>query len=152
MSIQQPPPQQQQQPVVLYPNTVTRQTPSSHSNGSFGTVFIVLAVIVVISAIACCLGRICNKRLNKQKANNKTNLQHSQHNPNFRPKERGRERESDVEFGFEKGFSAAGPTNINGSAPRGHKPFGNGHFSGHNTRGDHTNTSVGDHGEPNAGP
>ncbi|CAK9182749.1 unnamed protein product [Ilex paraguariensis] len=34
------------QPVEVYPNTVTRQ-PSSHSNGSFGAVFIVLAVIVV---------------------------------------------------------------------------------------------------------
>ncbi|KAF2286654.1 hypothetical protein GH714_023246 [Hevea brasiliensis] len=57
--------QPQQQPVVVYPNTVSGQPPPashSHSNGSFGTVFIVLAVIIVISAIACCLGRLCNKR------------------------------------------------------------------------------------------
>ncbi|KDO82406.1 hypothetical protein CISIN_1g028436mg [Citrus sinensis] len=58
--------QQPQQPGLVYPNTVTGQPPavssSSHSNGSFGTVFIVLAVIIVISAIACCLGRLCNRR------------------------------------------------------------------------------------------
>ncbi|KAL9353273.1 hypothetical protein Peur_055953 [Populus x canadensis] len=149
MSTQQPQQQQQQQqqqqPVVLYPNTVARQAPSSHSNGSFGTVFIVLAVIVVISAIACCLGRICSKRQNKQKVNNnKQNLQHSQHTPTFHPKER----ESDLEFGFDKGFPTARNSNMKGSDPRGHKPFGNGHFSG---RGE-TNTSAGDHGEPNAAP
>ncbi|KAJ6898184.1 hypothetical protein NC652_024876 [Populus alba x Populus x berolinensis] len=148
MSTQQPQQQQQQQqqqPVVLYPNTVARQASSSHSNGSFGTVFIVLAVIVVISAIACCLGRICNKRLNKQKVNNnKLSQQHSQHNLTFRPKER----ESDLEFGFDKGFPEARHANMKGSDPRGHKPFGNGHFSG---RGE-TNTSAGDHGEPNGAP
>uniref|UniRef100_A0A7N0VJB8 Uncharacterized protein n=1 Tax=Kalanchoe fedtschenkoi TaxID=63787 RepID=A0A7N0VJB8_KALFE len=36
--------------------------PSHHSNGSFGTVFIVLAVITVISGLACFIGRLCNKR------------------------------------------------------------------------------------------
>lgn len=143
---QQPPPPQ---PVVLYPNTVSKQAPPSHSNGSFGTVFIVLAVIVVISGIACCLGRICNKRLNKQKVSNDkpSSLRLSQHTPSFGPRERGR----DLEIGFDKGFTAA--RHGNGSDPaRGHKPFGKGHFSGHNARGE-ANTSAGDHqGAPSAGP
>ena len=144
MSTQQP---QQQQPVVLYPNTASRQAPSSHSNGSFGTVFIVLAVIVVISGIACCLGRICNKRQNKPKVNNEkpSSLRLSQHTPSFGPRERGR----DLEIGFDMGFTAA--RHANGSDPRGHKPFGKGHFSGHNARGE-ANTSAGDQGEPRAGP
>ncbi|GLT86451.1 hypothetical protein SLE2022_045910 [Rubroshorea leprosula] len=64
--IQQP---QTQQPVVVYPNPVMgRQAPPSpHSNGSFGHVFIVLAVIIAISAISCFLGRLCNRRFSKQK-------------------------------------------------------------------------------------
>ncbi|KAJ6721871.1 hypothetical protein OIU85_024911 [Salix viminalis] len=142
MSTQQPLQQQQPpaQPVVLYPNTVSKQAPSSHSNGSFGTVFIVLAVIVVISGIACCLGRICNKRLNKQKVSNDkpSSLRLSQHTPSFGPRERGR----DLEIGFDKGFTAA---------RHGNKPFGKGHFSGHNARGE-ANTSAGDQGAPSAGP
>ncbi|MBA0805497.1 hypothetical protein Gohar_005010, partial [Gossypium harknessii] len=73
---------QPQQPVVVLPNTVPGQAPPSHnhSDGSFGTVFIVLAVIIVISAIACFLGRLCNRGKNQTKP--------SDHNHNFGPKER----------------------------------------------------------------
>ncbi|KAJ9169557.1 hypothetical protein P3X46_017737 [Hevea brasiliensis] len=125
--------QPQQQPVVVYPNTVTGQPPPafhSHSNGSFGTVFIVLAMISVISAIACCLGRLCNKRT-QGNTHSKPSKQ-SQPNPNVRPKERGkerergREREGDLEFGFEKGFPKGRPGG-NGDG-RGHKPSENGHM------------------------
>lgn len=122
--------QPQQQPVVVYPNTVSGQPPPashSHSNGSFGTVFIVLAVIVVISAIACCLGRLCKKRQgNRQSKPSKQ----SQQNPSFRQKERGREREreGDVEFGFEKGFQTERPSGGNGDGRGGHKLSENGHM------------------------
>ncbi|KAF7829356.1 Transcription factor bHLH90 [Senna tora] len=81
---------QQQQPAQVYPTTttVTNQPPNSHhsnGNGSFGTVFIVLAVILVISALACFLGRLCNRRQQNQ---NPAHL--------FRPKE------GDVELGLDK--------------------------------------------------
>lgn len=89
MSLVQPQQQPQQQPIVVYPNTVTNRPPSHHSDGSFGAVFMVLAIIIVISAIACFLGRMCNKRLNKQKPK-----QAPDHN--FGPKE------ADVEFGNHK--------------------------------------------------
>ncbi|KVH97816.1 uncharacterized protein LOC112523497 [Cynara cardunculus var. scolymus] len=51
---------QQQMPVV-YPVSDTVPTSNNSSNGSYGAVFIVLAVIVVVSAIGCFLGRLCNK-------------------------------------------------------------------------------------------
>ncbi|KAJ6313379.1 hypothetical protein OIU77_014813 [Salix suchowensis] len=136
--LQQPPPAQ---PVVLYPNTVSRQAPSSHSNGSFGNRF-------YSSGSDCCYIRICNKRLNKQKVSNDkpSSLRLSQHTPSFGPRERGR----DLEIGFDRGFTAA--RHGNGSDPaRGHKPFGKGHFSGQNARGE-ANTSAGDQGAPTAGP
>ncbi|PIN25112.1 hypothetical protein CDL12_02150 [Handroanthus impetiginosus] len=51
-----------QQPLYNpYPNPVIRQPSSPHSNGSFGPVFIVLAIIVVVSGIACVLGRLCSR-------------------------------------------------------------------------------------------
>ncbi|KAL4348358.1 hypothetical protein GQ457_17G013390 [Hibiscus cannabinus] len=81
--------QPQQQPAVVYPNNVP---PShSHSNGSFGPVFMVLAVIAVISAIACFIGRMCNRRRDQTRPSQKSQNQ----NHDFRPKER------DVELGFD---------------------------------------------------
>ncbi|PSS28625.1 Protein FAM117A like [Actinidia chinensis var. chinensis] len=50
-----------QQPDLVYPNTVTNQPPSHSSNGSFGTVFIVLAVIVALAALACCFRWLCDR-------------------------------------------------------------------------------------------
>ncbi|KAK2977752.1 hypothetical protein RJ640_016141 [Escallonia rubra] len=95
------------QPVEVYPNTVTRQQPSHNSNGSFGTVFIVLAVIIVISAIACFLGRLCNRRFNQSKANKQKQAVH--------PKEREAKQKhgfppgdgGDIEFGFDKRMPSA---------------------------------------------
>uniref|UniRef100_A0A5B7APX8 Transmembrane protein n=1 Tax=Davidia involucrata TaxID=16924 RepID=A0A5B7APX8_DAVIN len=116
-----------QQPVLVYPNTVTSE-PSSHPNGSFGTVFIVLAVIVVISAIACCLGRFFNRHYQHLKAK-----QNSQNHPS-RPKGEARQnhtfdpKEGDIEFGFDKGIQTGKPVG-NGNS-RGHKPSENGEFKG----------------------
>ncbi|XVE85079.1 hypothetical protein DITRI_Ditri17bG0063400 [Diplodiscus trichospermus] len=106
---------QTQQPVVVYPNTASGKAPPSHSHsdGSFGTVFIVLAVIIVISAIACFLGRLCNRRLSRTKPSNQNQ------NHNFRPKE------SDIEFGFDGRIPSAKPTD-HGNNGKGYKMPGNG--------------------------
>ncbi|KAI3408327.1 uncharacterized protein J3R85_020318 [Psidium guajava] len=60
-----PPPPPPPQPFMAYPNTFARPPPTqqhSHLSGSFGKVFFVLVIILAVSAIACCLGRICNRR------------------------------------------------------------------------------------------
>lgn len=88
-----------------YPNPeMSRQ----HSNGSFGPVFAVLAVIVVISAVACVVGRLCSKRGHRVKeAAHHPKLQsgglglgpkewESRQKPNFNMKN------GDIEFGFDK--------------------------------------------------
>lgn len=102
-------PQTQQQPVVVYPNTVPGQataTPShSHSDGSFGTVFIVLAIIIVISAIACFLGRLCNKRMSRSSSqSSKPSKKKQTQTHDFCPKA------EDIEFGFDGRAPAAKPT------------------------------------------
>lgn len=99
MSSQLQQPYVSQQPLMVNPNTVTGQPqpPSrSHSDGSFGMVFVVLAVIFVISAIACCLGQFCNRRTKantgkKQPKQARLTAQHG--HPS---------KEHDVEFGFGK--------------------------------------------------
>ncbi|KAB2624733.1 hypothetical protein D8674_016393 [Pyrus ussuriensis x Pyrus communis] len=114
-------------PVLVYPNNVNKQPSSSHhSNGSFGTVFIVLAVIIVISAIACFLGRLCNRRLNSSRP-------HRQPQHNFRPKkEAGRPDggggDHHMEFGRAPSFRA-GPKVADGRGSMNHhhnKPHHNG--------------------------
>ncbi|CAM8882236.1 unnamed protein product [Rhodiola kirilowii] len=108
--------QQQQQPVLVYPNVVNVQPHSQalqHSKGSFGASFIVLAVIIVVSATACFLSRLCNKR--GQKKNHKEPKQEKNHkqkkgqgggggppypiHPTF-PPQQSRRKEMDMEFGF----------------------------------------------------
>ncbi|XP_042496264.1 uncharacterized protein LOC122075335 [Macadamia integrifolia] len=110
MSLVLPPPPP---PGVVYPNTVSPST-TSHSKGSFGTVFIVLAAIIVISAIACIIGRLCNRRSSRPK-----NRRESQDH-NFHPKPRQESqdhtfhpKEGDLEFGFKKGTLTSKP-NVNG--------------------------------------
>ncbi|CAL0314064.1 unnamed protein product [Lupinus luteus] len=98
MNLQLEPLQQQQQPVQVYPDTVTDQSPSYHSNGSFGSVFIVLAIIVAISAVACCLGRFCSRVRNQKHAKQQ---KQQNHHHNTRPKE------VDIEFGFDKKIAAS---------------------------------------------
>ncbi|KAG2303691.1 hypothetical protein Bca52824_032342 [Brassica carinata] len=108
--------QQMQQPVVVYPNAYTTQNayPSSSSSpaysssvsrGSFATVFIVVAVILVLSAVACIFGRLCNrisrgarqhhsKRPKREKGS--STKSHEIRPVEFEPRERG-----DLEFGMD---------------------------------------------------
>lgn len=119
----QPLMQQQQQPVQVYPTSVTYESPPHHSNGSFGSVFVVLAIIIVISAVACCLGRLCNRRGHSHGHNQKhvkpqkQQQQQQQNHHNFRPKE------VDIEFGFDKRIAASKPNGAGAGAGRGIKPL-----------------------------
>ncbi|MCL7044340.1 hypothetical protein MKW94_030122 [Papaver nudicaule] len=99
-------------PPIIYPNTVTGQPASHHSRGSFGPVFVVLAVVVVLSAVACIIGQICARRFshskhqqNKNSHNhpkykqNKDSHRHPKH-PMMEPAGLHDAEESDIEFGF----------------------------------------------------
>ncbi|PSS32812.1 SNF2 domain-containing protein [Actinidia chinensis var. chinensis] len=97
------------QPLVVYPDNATKQAPS-HLNGSFGAVFIVLAVIVVLSATACFLSRLCSRRLHKQQQHHpKAHSPRPKEKPNKAP----RDREGDIEFGFGKGANPAAKQDAN---------------------------------------
>ncbi|KAG6573739.1 hypothetical protein SDJN02_25566, partial [Cucurbita argyrosperma subsp. argyrosperma] len=113
-------PQQPQQAALVYPSsTAGVKPPSHHSNGSFGAVFIVLAVIVVLSALACFLGRLCNRRVvNQRRKPEKTHGgSHSRgKEPKLHP-----DKEGDIEFGFDS-------RNPNGKAS--FPPGGNGGYKG----------------------
>ncbi|OVA16999.1 hypothetical protein BVC80_9043g43 [Macleaya cordata] len=103
---------------VVYPNAVTTQ-PTSHSKGSFGPVFAVLAVVIVLSAIACFIGQLCARRFSHPK----------QPKRDSHPKQPRRDRnfhheEGDIEFGFKNGMPTGKPAG-NGET-RGPKPAGNG--------------------------
>ncbi|KAL1807259.1 hypothetical protein DCAR_0833125 [Daucus carota subsp. sativus] len=80
---------------------MTRPAAAHHSHESFGTVFIVLAVIVVISAIACVLGRICSRRQGHPKGAYRSRDKEPRQNHHSQPKE------GDIEFGFDKRFSSS---------------------------------------------
>ncbi|KAL8106326.1 uncharacterized protein LOC141676675 [Apium graveolens] len=130
-----------------FPNQVMpRPAAEHHSHESFGTVFIVLAVIVVISAIACVLGRIGSRRQGHPKGAYLSKDKEAKQNHHAHPKE------GDIEFGFDKRFSSSkvaanedfGPPNMkfgfdkrfpSGKGPtneelRGPKAFHNGAASG----------------------
>ncbi|KAI3817543.1 hypothetical protein L1987_11338 [Smallanthus sonchifolius] len=139
--------QQADQPPLVYP--VSETNPPSHrpSDGSFGEVFIVLAVIVVVSAVACFLGRLCNKRYNKSKPSKRgrhTKGKDTKPNHNvFHTKD------GDIEFGFDKRFSSAkvaanGEPNIGPNMGR-HDSFGEPNMGPHLGR-------PNSFGEPNMGP
>ncbi|PNX78293.1 hypothetical protein L195_g034270 [Trifolium pratense] len=98
---QQPQPQQ---PVQVYPKTGTNQPPPHHSNGNFGTVFIVLAIILVISVVACLLGRLCNRRnYNNNQSRQHNSLQRRPAKPNRQQQIHDFEtREGDIELGVDK--------------------------------------------------
>lgn len=124
---------QPQQPVLVYPNSEAGQPYSHHSSdGSFGMVFVVLAVVIAVSAIACFLGRLCNRRYQTDQKPAKRN----QHQP--RTKEAG-----DIEYGFDKKIPAS-KTAGNGGSRGGHKPTQNGR-----ERGEMKPTALGR--EPRAG-
>ncbi|KAL3726533.1 hypothetical protein ACJRO7_031434 [Eucalyptus globulus] len=106
MSLQllQPAPPPPPQTVTVFPDTFTRPQPSSssqqhsHSSGSFGTVFMVLAIVLAVSAIACCFGRFCNRRSRTD-------------DPSAKQTRRPHPRENDIEFGFDgRTRTGANPT------------------------------------------
>ncbi|KAJ8439541.1 hypothetical protein Cgig2_007058 [Carnegiea gigantea] len=119
--------------MVVYPTTMTTTTTStnednpSQASGSFGMVFVVLAIILVVSAVACVLGRFCTKKSNKshqpkahkqqshgashhhKQGHNHTNhyKPNHGHNPHQKndnhhgPKHgKGRPKDPDLEFGY----------------------------------------------------
>ncbi|CAI9761754.1 unnamed protein product [Fraxinus pennsylvanica] len=129
------------QPVdQVYPNSGTLNQPSSNSNGSFGPVFIVLAVVLVVSAIACVFGRLCNRkdhRRSKEHHSGKVEHHRGKAKPvrghDLGPKEwESRQKPSfkdvDIEFGFDKRTPTA-KVAAHGD-PRGPKPPQNGGFKG----------------------
>ncbi|XP_028796237.1 RNA-binding protein FUS-like [Neltuma alba] len=122
MSFQVQPQAQPQQPVQVYPATVTTQPPSHHSNGSFGTVFIVLAVILVISLLACFLGRLCSRRRHPESyggghhGHKPYKQQNMNQNPNPSQNYQFRPQEGDVELGFDKRIPTTKP-NGHGNGP-----------------------------------
>ncbi|KAG6601504.1 hypothetical protein SDJN03_06737, partial [Cucurbita argyrosperma subsp. sororia] len=151
--------QQQQQPALVYPNTAavgSQPPPSHHSNGSFGAVFIVLAVILVISTVACFLGRLCNRRAENQRA--KPEKTHGGARPRGKEPKLHPDKEGDIEFGLDlrnpngkgkapsggnggtkgNGHGPNGPNGPNGHS-HGFKPFENGqikHADDHHHEGD----------------
>ncbi|MED6184438.1 hypothetical protein PIB30_047449 [Stylosanthes scabra] len=102
---------QPQQPAQIYPTNIVANQKPHESNGSFGTVFIVLAIILVISVVACVLGRLCNKRYSNRHSHHSHDPRHSSHlhvkpnrqqihNNNVHPREV--EEEEDIEYGVDK--------------------------------------------------
>jgi hypothetical protein len=52
----------QRQPVVTDPERIVAQNATSNSNNSFTPVFIVLAIIAVVSVASCIIGQFCSRR------------------------------------------------------------------------------------------
>ncbi|KAF5793566.1 hypothetical protein HanXRQr2_Chr08g0317851 [Helianthus annuus] len=98
--------QQTDQPPLVYPVS-SETSPPSHpqTDGSFGAVFIVLAVIVAISTIACFLGRLCNKRYNNSKPSKRS--RHIQEKDMKPSRNAFQTKDGDIEFGYDKRFSSA---------------------------------------------
>ncbi|KAK8561117.1 hypothetical protein V6N13_149703 [Hibiscus sabdariffa] len=108
-----------EQPLVMNPNGVSSgqgallPSQSSHSDGSFGTVFAVLAVIIVVSSIACFLGRLCSRHMNQTKPT-KQNRKHD-------PRHKG----IDVELGFNGPIRTPKPTGHGGDRIKRFEMLGN---------------------------
>ncbi|KAI3516233.1 hypothetical protein L2E82_09104 [Cichorium intybus] len=101
--------QQSEQTPLVYPVSETSPPPHRQSDGgSFGAVFIVLAVIVVVSAVACFLGRMCNKRHNKSKPPKHGHAARGPKEKDMKPNRNAfQTKDGDIEFGFDKRFSSA---------------------------------------------
>lgn len=108
------------QPIDVYPsyNPVIKSQPdSSHSDGSYGPVFIVLAVIFVIGVAACVLGRLCSRRRHHDDGPRRhpPKSDAAVHSHGLGPKEwEGKEKprialreRADIEFGVDKRFPSA---------------------------------------------
>lgn len=99
----------QSQPADVYPSPNIPTQSSSHSNGSFGPVLIVLGVILVLLLISIVLGRICNRRYHSSKGERSRG--HSSHKKAKTAKPNGKFHHQagggDIEFGFDKRFASA---------------------------------------------
>ncbi|XP_047323995.1 translation initiation factor IF-2-like [Impatiens glandulifera] len=127
-------------PTLLYPygepaaQTITRpysNPRTTTTTGSFGSVFIVLSVIIVISLLACFLGRFCSRHpkpaSNNPKKGKKNDQKSLKQSHSVHPKD------GDIEFGLGKG----GPPGRLGPVPKmpmskaesknGPRPAGRGH-------------------------
>lgn len=104
MSSQMQRPYAPQPPLMGNPNISMGQPQAqshSHSNSSFMMVFIVLAIIGVISVIACCLGRCCNRRLGAYTGPKQSKQAHSTAHHGQPRKKRGDKFRFDEEKGHE---------------------------------------------------
>lgn len=119
------------EPAEFYPTPITSQPNSSRSNGSFGPVFVVLAVIIVVSAVACVLGRLCGRRRhhpNQASHNTKAQKQRYDFGPKeWEPKQKPSfgVRDGDIEFGFDKKIPG-GKTAAKGGGAAGQPPYNGG--------------------------
>ncbi|CAH9146718.1 unnamed protein product [Cuscuta epithymum] len=131
--------QPQVNPINTYitpPSSVSSS--NSDSNGSFGPVFVVLAVVVVLSAIACVFGRVCNggkspKGAKKESKKGKKGEERKANNPishTLDHKEWGQPRkfqnEEDIEIGFDVKRKPKPSSNKVHEDPRGPKPYQHG--------------------------
>ncbi|MFS8029263.1 hypothetical protein Hanom_Chr16g01520321 [Helianthus anomalus] len=112
----------QQMPMpTVYPVTNTLPPTNDSSSGSYGAVFIVLAVIITISTFACFLGRLCNKRENAARPSSQS----------LPKKEKDAKRDTngihtkdgDIEFGYDKRFASSKVANTNESPMARPNPF-----------------------------
>lgn len=58
--------------LLSQPLAVANQQTNSKSKGSYGPVFAVLSVIIVVAVISCAISRLCARKLGKEKATTST--------------------------------------------------------------------------------
>lgn len=109
---------------IVYPVSDPVPTSNHSSNGSYGTVFIVLAVIVIVSTVACFLGRLCNKRQDVARPykdqSHPPKEKDAKRNANGFPK-----KDRDIEFGYDKRLASAKVVATNGEPSMARpEPFG----------------------------
>ncbi|RAL52184.1 hypothetical protein DM860_017321 [Cuscuta australis] len=134
----------------VYPNTYTLTPPFSSSttsnsnpnnsvaSGSFRSVFVVLAIVVAISAIACLFGRICNGRKKREKGAKEPKKGKDEHRKvtpigpkEWESRQKPSFRDGEIEFGFDnKRMMPPSSNNSNNKnkvvhqgVPRGPKPY-----------------------------
>ncbi|KAI3744619.1 hypothetical protein L1987_57705 [Smallanthus sonchifolius] len=108
---------------TVYPVTNTLPPTNGSSNGSYGAVFIVLAVIITISAFACFLGRLCNKGQNVSRPSTQSQLPRKE--KDAKSNTNGiQTKDGDIEFGYDKRFASAKVATTNEPVMARPDPFG----------------------------
>ncbi|KAK9050940.1 hypothetical protein SSX86_027565 [Deinandra increscens subsp. villosa] len=108
---------------TVYPVTNTLPPTSGSSNGSYGSVFIVLAAIIIVSALACFLGRLCNKRQNASRPPSTQSRPKSEKDTK-RNTNVIHTKDGDIEFGYDKRFASAKAATANEPNMTRPDPFG----------------------------